>query len=269
MLKIGIIGCGTIGKAIAEYCADKLKNRVLLRALFDMDKAKAEALKTTISSKAAIVDSMDSLIKVSDLVVEAASVEAATELLDKAIKARQDVMIMSVGALAGTQDFISLAREAGCKVYIPSGAILGLDGIKAAALAGIDTITLTTTKPVKGLKGAPYIQEKKIDLDTLKGDTVIFDGSARDAIKAFPKNINVSCILGLAGVGMDKTKVKIICSPKANSNTHEIKVSSKAGEFFIQARNVPSPENPKTSYLALLSAIATIKNIVDSINIGT
>jgi len=147
--------------------------------------------------------------------------------------------------------------------------VLGLDGVKAARLGAITEVTLTTRKPPAGLKGAPYIEEKGIDLDAIKDEELIFEGAAGEAIKAFPKNVNVSATLSLAGIGAEKTKVRIICSPKYVRNSHEIELKGEAGTFFIRAENVPSPDNPKTSYLAVLSALATLKGIASAVRVGT
>ncbi len=256
-IKIGIVGYGTIGAAIGKYCRDMLSDDVELEAVFDLVKDKRT------------VESLDELIKKSDLIIEAASANISAKVLEKVIRAKKDVMIMSVGGLVGREDLLASARENDCRVYIPSGAICGLDGVKAAALKKIDSALLTTKKPPKGLKGAPYIEEKRIDLDSIKDERVIFEGSALEAIKAFPKNINVSAALSLAGIGAEDTRVKIICSPAATRNIHEVELIGEFGRLSVKAENVPLPDNPKTSFLAVLSATACLKGIVDSVRIGT
>ncbi|NQT06252.1 MAG: DUF108 domain-containing protein, partial [Candidatus Omnitrophica bacterium] len=200
---------------------------------------------------------------------ESASAAAVPEILKKAINAGKDIMVMSVGGLVADEDLIGLAKKSGSTLYIPSGAICGLDGVKAAAMKGIEEAILTTRKPPKGLKDAPYINKKAIDLDSLKSDKVIFDGTAQEAVREFPKNINVSAVLSLAGIGAKKTRVRIICSPGQKSNIHEIEVKGEFGKLTARTENVPSPNNPKTSFLAALSAIATLKGIVENIKIGT
>jgi aspartate dehydrogenase len=161
------------------------------------------------------------------------------------------------------------ALERGVTVILPSGAIAGIDAVKAAKIAGIDSVTLTTSKPPYSLKGAPYLEEKGIDLDSIEKETVIFEGSALQAVKAFPKNINVSALLSIAGSGFGDTKVRIITSPEYNRNIHEIRLESKAGTFTFRAENVPFPSNPKTSYLAALSAMAALGEYLSGIRIGT
>jgi len=268
-LKIGIIGCGSIGTAIARYSASDLSDAVIVKTFFDIDKDKASALKEETFKDASIATSVEQAVKECDLIIETASKDVVPEVLENAIRLKRDIMIMSVGGLVGKGDLLDLARRKNCRVYIPSGAISGLDGIKAASLKKIDSAVLTTRKPPKGLKGAPYIEKNRIDLDSLDSEKLIFEGSAKDAIEAFPKNINVSAALSIAGIGAQRTKVRIICSPKSEKNIHEIELKGEFGSFFIKTENVPSPDNPKTSFLASLSAIATLRGIVDSVRIGT
>jgi len=179
---------------------------------------------------------------------------------------------MSTGALIDDELFREISRiakERGRKVYVPSGAIVGLDNIKAAAVRPIKEVTLTTRKPPQSFEGAPLIREKQIDLSSLEKPLLLFEGPAREAVKIFPKNVNVSASLSLAGIGPDRTKVRIIADPQAKSITHEIHVKGEFGEIRTQTFNKPFPANPKTSYIAALSAIATLRKICGSIIIGT
>jgi aspartate dehydrogenase len=180
-------------------------------------------------------------------------------------------MIMSVGALADVELYRSIRRmasEHGSKVYLPSGAISGLDGLKSASSGSIKSVTLTTTKSPESLEGAPFIREKKIDLKGLKGPTTIFEGSAAEAVRAFPANVNVAATLCLAA-REGNVRVRIIADPNIKVNRHEIVAEGDFGQMTTRVENVPSPKNPKTSYLAALSAIATLRSIVEPIKIGT
>jgi len=179
---------------------------------------------------------------------------------------------MSVGALGDEKLLDSIKKEvesAGKKVHVPSGAISGIDGIKAAKIAGIEEVTLTTRKPAKTLASSAYVREYGIDLTKIKKPTVIFEGPAREAVKAFPESVNVAATLSLAGVGFNKTKVRVVADPSLDRNVHEIHVKGKAGEFITEAKNMPSPDNPRTSYLAALSAIRTLRNLTETIQVGT
>jgi aspartate dehydrogenase len=178
-------------------------------------------------------------------------------------------MVMSVGGLIGHEDLLKKASKKCVKVYIPSGALCGVDGLKSSSTGRIKSVTLTTRKPPKGLEGAPYIKEHNINLAAIKNETVIFTGSAKDAIKAFPQNVNVSAVLSLAGIGAGKTRVRIITSPQYTKNIHEVEIESEAGRIFTRTENVPSKTNPRTSELAVFSAIATLKGITDSVRLGT
>lgn len=267
--KIGIAGCGAIGSEIARAVLKDLASSARLSALYDIDPLKARGLSERLKRTALCVPSLKSLINKSDIVVECASAQASLGIARLAIKSRRDCMLMSVGGLLEGEKILESARRAGVRLYIPSGAICGIDGLKAHSLAGLKKVLLTTRKPATALKNAPYVIANKIDLSRIKKETLIFSGKAKDAVRAFPQNINVAAVLSLAGMGKNKTMVRIIASPKANINSHEIEIASQAGETFIRCDNIPSPDNPKTSYLAVLSAISMLKQIFNSVKIGT
>ncbi len=267
-LKLGIIGCGTIGAAIAEACLTKLKDKVELAALYDIDERKVDEISRLTGSDIK-KDSMEAVFNKADLVIEAAASSVSRDVVKKAVEKSKDVMVMSVGGLVESETLLEEARGKNVKVYFPSGAICGIDGLKAAGLDGIKSVRLTTKKPPKSLEGAPYVKLKGIDLNSINGEEVLFEGNAREAIKGFPKNVNVSSVLSLAGIGAKKTVVRIIVSPEYTKNTHEVEIAGDFGRIMTKTENVPSKKNPKTSELAILSAVATLKGIVDSVRIGT
>lgn len=267
-MRIGIIGCGAIGSEIARASVTSLENRIELVALYDIDKGKSKALSTSVK-KNIVANSPDEVFDKADLVVESAAAGVSEGLLKKAIEKSKDILIMSVGGLIASAKLLEEARRKNVKVYLPSGAVCGIDGLKAAKASNIKKVTLTTRKPVKGLRGAAYLKEKKIDLDSIKGEKVVFEGSALEAVKGFPKNINVASLLSLAGLGADHTTVRIVTSPAYTKNTHEIEIISEAANITTKTENVPSENNPKTSKLAFLSAIATLKGAAESVRIGT
>ena len=154
------------------------------------------------------------------------------------------------------------------RLFIPSGAICGIDGVKAANIEKISSAVIKSTKSPKSLEGAPYIIKNKIDLRKIKKKTKIFEGSALEAIKGFPKNVNVSATLSLAGIGAKKTKVIVVVDPKIKRNMHEIEVVGSFGKLTTKTENVLSPLNPKTSHLAVLSACTTLKRLTGNIKIG-
>lgn len=206
------------------------------------------------------------------IVIEAASQEAVRQYAAKILSSNKDLMVMSAGALlddALLSRMIEVARENGRRIYVPSGAIVGLDNVKSAAIGKIDEVILVTKKPPISFRGAPYVEKSKIDLSSIKEPLVLYEGIAREAVKLFPQNVNVAATLSLAGVGPDRTRVKIIVDPNITSIVHEIYVKGEFGEIFTRTVNKPFPNNPRTSYVAALSAIATLKRISGNIVVGT
>ncbi|MFH1379887.1 MAG: aspartate dehydrogenase [bacterium] len=261
MKKIGIVGCGAIGTEIAR-AIDAQVIRARLSHICDTDAARTGRLADQLSTKPSTVK-LAELISNTDIVVESAGQNSVKEITELCIKHTKTVLVMSVGYfLKDMALFEKAGKHKGC-VILPSGALAGMDAVSAARLAHIDSATLTTTKPPRGLRGAPYLEEHNIDLDTITGPTVVFEGSAIEAVKAFPANINVSAVLSFAGAGPEKTTVKIIADPHTDRNTHEVEILGDSGRIYTRTENVPSPTNPKTSYLAVLSAIAVLKQLCD------
>lgn len=208
---------------------------------------------------ARIAGSLEEVVEGSDVVVEAATAAAAREVVPMALEAGRDVLMMSIGALVDEAFYgrlRSLAAGNGAKIYLPSGAMAGIDGVKAGALGGLKSVTLVTTKPPRSLG---------VDVDKW---TVVFSGSAREAIRLFPKNVNVAVCLSLAGLGADETWVQVVADPLATHNEHKLIVEGAFGRMRLELMNLPHPDNPKSSFLASLSAIATLRRIVDPVQIG-
>ena len=269
-LKIGIVGCGAIGSSLAKEIVVGLRDTAGLAALYDIRPEKSRLLSwQLIKNSKFCVSDLDALIKKSDLVIEASCAKAAWEIARKSLTCGRKVMVMSVGGMVGhLGQLFALAAKHNAQVYFPSGAIAGIDGLKAANIAGVKRIVLTTRKHPDAFSGVEYVA-KKFKLAGLKEDKVLFNGTAAQAVKYFPQNINVAAVLGLAGIGMQKTKVRIIASPRVRKNIHEILIESKAAKIFTRTENILHPQNPKTSYLAVLSAIATLKQILQPVKIGT
>lgn len=268
-MKIALIGCGNIGTVIAQAIMDKKVN-VELEYVYDIDDEKAKKFAERFQTKFKQFDEI--LREDLDLIIETASQEAVRTLIPKVLEAKKNVMIMSTGALVNEsllRKIKDLAKKNNLKVYLPSGAILGLDGIKSANIGKIESVTIKTRKPPKSLKGAPFFEKNPVDLDQIKNPTIVYEGPAKEAVKLFPVNVNVAASLSLAGIGPEKTKVQIIVDPNIKSNIHEIVAEGSFGTIKTRSENVPSPDNPKTSYLAALSAIATLKKITEPIQVGT
>jgi aspartate dehydrogenase len=271
--RVGLVGCGTIGSQLAVAVdSDKIANASLV-ALFDVSESNLQNLKSKLHSNPnAYSDFGKFLGSGADIIIEAASQDAVRSFGKAILEAGKDLMIMSVGALAD-KDFLAellqAAAKKGCRIYVPTGAIAGIDAIRSVRNL-LDSVTLTTTKSPKALAGAPFFETGKIKLDEITKSTVIYEGTAAEAVRAFPANVNVAAVLSLAGIGVDKTKVRIVADPQATTNQHEIAAAGSFGEIKITVNNVPSPGNPKTSFLAVLSAIECLRAICDDgIRIGS
>lgn len=270
MIQIGIIGCGFIGSQIC-LAADAGDVNAELSAVFDFSEEKADAVLKLLKASAPKKCSPEEMMTFCDLIIECASQEAVLKYALPAAEKGIDLMILSVGAFQNPEFYVQLKEAAArnrSKIYIPSGAIAGTDGLKAAAVAGLSSVSVTTRKPVSGLVGSPYLQDRQIDLSRLTEPKIVFEGSAAEAVIGFPKNVNVCATVSLCGLGFDKTTVRIIADPTLSENIHELDVSGDFGHLKMTIENQPSPQNPKTSYLAALSAISTLKKITDPIQIG-
>jgi len=269
LLRIGIAGCGAIGSSLAKSVAADFTGKAELTGLYDVETEKAYSLANKLGLKVAVLN-LEELINKADLVIEASKAASSYDIARSALSFSKDIMIMSVGGLIGHYNELkALAEEKRARVYIPSGAICGIDGLKAAKCSGIKSVTLTTRKPPKAFLGVAYVLKKKIKLEDIKEDTLIFEGNASQATRAFPQNINVAATLSLAGIGPENTIVRIVASPSVTRNVHEIEIISDAGRIVCRSENEIHPENPKTSYLAVLSAIGTLRQILEPVKIGT
>lgn len=211
---------------------------------------------------------LDELIAAADLIVEAAGGHVVAELAKKVFAAGKDLMVISVGALLDHPEVIEKSRQSGCRLFVPSGAIAGLDGVKSACAGEVSHVTITTRKPPEGLEGAPFLARRGIKLAGLREEKEIFSGSARDACQGFPANVNVSAAVSLAGIGPDRTRVRILAVPGLKRNCHDIEVEGEFGQLQVSIENIPS-ENPRTGKLTVLSIIRSVRDVVDSVRIGT
>jgi aspartate dehydrogenase len=205
-------------------------------------------------------------------VLEAASHEAVREHLVPLLEAGVHVVVLSAGALA--DDGLRRAAEAaavrgGALFYVPSGGIGGLDALKTACLAGVDQVSIQVAKPPAAWKGIDFVEKSGVDLDRLQAPHVLFEGPARQGVPHFPQNVNIAAVLALAGVGMDRTWLKVVADPALTLNTHTIRVSGASGRITLVLENVPSPENPKTSWLACYSALAALQSLGSRVRYGT
>jgi aspartate dehydrogenase len=275
---IGIIGCGTIGTELAIAIDKGRVKNVSVIVLFDKVKNAAESVRVKLQNhNPSTYDSFQEFVSSSsfnktDIIVEAASQDALQRFGKTILQSGKSLMIMSVGALADSHflsELVDTAAKNLVRIYIPTGAIAGIDAIRSVRTV-LDSVILTTTKSPRALVDAPFFDDARIDMNKIMNRMLIYEGTAKDAVKKFPSNINVAAVLSLAGIGIEKTIVKIIVDPNANTNQHEIVATGKFGEIKISVNNIPSMTNPKTSFLAILSAIECLSSACNGIvRIGT
>jgi aspartate dehydrogenase len=254
-MNLGIIGCGAIGTDVA-LAADHMKeiNRIYIH---DCNKTASEKLNKQLTKGA--IKTVEGFLKDVDVVFEAASQQAVVQYAQMVLDEGKQLVIMSIGSMFDDnlrKKLEDTARKQHCKIYLPSGAVCGIDGVFAASIEKLDSVTLVTTKPPKSLG------------KSVENRTVIFNGTARDAVKEFPKNINVAACLSLAGIGFDHTKVEIVADPVETRISHKILAHGRFGRLRAEVENMPNPNNPQSSYMASLSAIAILRRIIDPIQIG-
>lgn len=267
MLKIGIIGYGTIGEDIANAISNHEAGEVELQAVLVRNRAKVE---NAASLPFLITEREDEFFSQPlDVVIESAGHEAVHKYGAKTLANGSDLIMVSVGAFADEELYKSLqqvAQEHKRKIIIPSAAIGGLDRIAAGSVGPMDEVTLITRKPPKAWFGT--LVEQQVDLHNLSEPHCAFEGVARDSARLFPESVNVSAALSLAGVGFDQTKVKVYADPTITSNVHEIQAKGKFGSISLQISNTPSSRNPKTGYIVAMSIIKTLRNLSTPLIIG-
>lgn len=267
-LPIGIIGAGSMGRYVAKALLAGDVEGAVLTAVADIVLPPEDFLKRLADHSVAYVDRFELLTRHPiRLVIECANQGAARQCAGYFVSKGIDLVLMSVGALIDG-DFLSglsaTAGAKGCRIYVPSGAIGAIDALSAAKLHGLEKVVLTTRKPPGSLDSVDGIDFKKIT-----EPTVVYEGKALEAVKKFPKNVNVAAALSLAGLGPDKTTVCVVADPGIDRNIHEVKVKGAFGAFKIRLSNNPSPQNPKTSYLACMSVVSLLKKILSPVQIGS
>jgi len=266
MMRVGIVGLGIIGQALAK-AIDQGEVAAQLTAVHSRTVEKAQAFAHTLCRVPEVVD-MAGVVARCELVIEAATQAVLSTLAPTVLEAGKGLMVLSVGALLEHPEWSALAARYGGRLYVPSGAIVGLDGLKGACAGRVDAVTITTRKPPQGLAGAPYVEAHGIDVYAFSTETVIFEGSAREACKGFPANVNVAAAVSLAGIGPDRTRIRILVAPGSTRNRHDVEVQGEFGRLTTHIENVPT-DNPRTGKLAYLSAIAMLKQLVSPCHYGT
>ena len=267
-LTVGIAGCGTIGRRVAAELDSGFAPRAVLGAIASRDMERAKRFADTLASRPPAV-SLERMAEMVDIVVEAAPASAMDAIAAATLSAGKDLMALSGGALLERDDLFALAAANGATIYIPSGAIAGLDGVAGAAAGRVDSVEMVTRKPPAGLTGAPGIEKAGIDLSAVREPTIVFEGDALEACRLFPANVNVSAALSMAGVGARRTRIRIYADPTVDKNTHDITVEGEFGRLSIRIENVPSASNPRTGVMSALSALAALRRISSTVRVGT
>ncbi|MEW6201503.1 MAG: aspartate dehydrogenase domain-containing protein [bacterium] len=263
--RVGILGCGTIGTYVAKFLdSDELP--AILAGVCDRDPERAESLITHLKNTVHIYD-INKLVHYSDLIVECASAQAVDEIVILCCEHQKHLVVLSIGGLR--TEHLERAARSRISLTIPSGAIGGLDAIQAHADAGIEELTLTTRKPPAAYRQVEWVIKQGIDVDDIKGETVLFEGSADSAVERFPQNVNVAGTLKIVSGDFSGLRVRVIADPHVHYNLHEIYVRSRIGAATTRFENLPSPENPKTSALACHSAVATLRKMLSNVKKGT
>jgi len=266
-INIAIAGLGAIGKMLARKLGEGALPGMALAAVSARDPDKARRALAEAGADAPVLG-LDQLADVADLVVECAPAAIFAEIARPTLMAGKKLMALSVGALLSHYELVEAARKHGGQIIVPTGALLGLDAVSAAAEGTIHSVNMVTRKPVKGLLGAPYLTEHRIAIEDIKAPLKIFDGSAREAAIGFPANLNVAVALSLAGIGPDKTHLEIWADPTVTRNTHRIVVDADSASLDMTIANIPS-ENPKTGRITALSVIAALRKMHAPLRVGT
>jgi aspartate dehydrogenase len=270
-LRVAVAGFGAIGKVVAEHIDSKLHGGIEgleLAAVSARDGARAERAMAGFARPVPVVP-LARLGENADIVVECAPAAVLRDIAEPALTAGRTLIVLSCGALLENFDLVELARRQGGRILVPTGALLGLDAVQAAAVGDISRVHMITRKPPNGLDGAPYLVELGISVLGIREPRCVFTGTAREAARGFPANVNVAAALALAGIGPDRTTIEIWADPEVTRNTHRIELEADSVRLSMQIENVPSVENPKTGRLTPLSVIALLRKLSSPLAIGT
>jgi aspartate dehydrogenase len=264
--RVAVAGLGSIGARVVQEL-DRGMEGLVLTAVSARNIAKHRDWLDKLAAKPEVLP-IEKLAEAADIVVECAPSNLVRSIVAPVVASGKTAIVLSVGALLGNEDLIELAKTNGGRIVVPTGALIGLDAMTAAAEGTIHSVRMVTRKPIEGLLGAPHLVENNIDIEGIAEPLKVFEGTAREAAKGFPANLNVAVALSLAGIGPDRTRVEIWADPTVTRNTHRIEVDSDSARFSMAIENIPS-ENPKTGRITALSVIACLRKQRTSLRIGT
>jgi aspartate dehydrogenase len=266
MTRVAIAGLGTIGRVLARRLHDGIPG-LTLACVAAGNRAKAQAWLEAQQIVCPVVE-LETMPDHADLAVECAPASAIENICRPMLEAGKAVMVLSAGALLARPHLMDLARERNGQIIVPTGALLGLDAVTAAAEGTIASVRMKTRKPPNGLAGAPYLVANNISVDGLNEAKRVFAGNAREAAAGFPANVNVAAALSLAGIGPERTHIEIWADPAVDRNCHSIEVDVDSARFSLTIENVPS-ENPKTGKITALSVLAALRKLHAPLRVGT
>ena len=267
-LRLAIGGLGAIGLAVARKVDAGAIPGLVLTAVAARDQDKARGRISEFRSRPELV-SLAELAERADVVLESVPARHFAEIAEPAIALGRIFMPLSVGQLLGHMDLVERAKATGARILVPTGALLGLDAVRAVAEGAVESVRITTRKPPRGLAGAPHLVQHGISVEGLKAPLRVFEGSAREAIIGFPANVNVAVALSLAGIGPDRTRIEIWADPAVDRNVHTIEVRSDSSDLSMTIANIPSVENPATGKVTALSAIAALRRLTAPLVVGS
>jgi aspartate dehydrogenase len=272
-MRVGLLGGGSIARLFLDHIRrGDLGDDVEVVAIAGRtggSRGKALAEKYSVEF---VTDLPSLMAQRPDVVVEAASHTAVHEYAEALLAQGVAVIVLSGGALHDDvlrERLESAARSSGSLLYVPSGGIAGLDALKAACIAGVDEVEITVMKPPGAWKNIPYVEQQHVDLDRMSEPRVLYEGPARAGVPLFPANVNIAAVLSMAGIGFDRTRLKVVADPGIRHNTHLISIRGRTGNISIKVENVPAPDNPKTAWLACYSALAALKLAKSPVRYGT
>lgn len=266
-VRIAVAGLGAVGWPVVQALDAGRLPGCRLSAVAARNAEKAHAQLQQLDTPVPLV-ALEALHTHADVVVECLPPALLKSVAEPVLAAGKTVVVLSVGALLRYPELMEQALQGPGRILIPSGAALGLDALAAAAEGEISSVKLVTRKPPAGFRGAPLVEEQGIDLDALASPLKLFEGSARDAARDFPSNLNVAVALSLAGIGPDRTTLEVWADPGVSRNTHRVEVVSDSSILSMQIENLPS-ENPKTSRITALSVLALLRKLPAAVRVGT
>lgn len=265
-LRVGVVGLGAVGRAVARAVETSIPGYVLT-AVSARRRETSQAFVASLRSPVPVL-AAGRMADACDVVVECAPAAVFEEIAGPVVAQGKQLVVLSAGALLDSWHLVDEAASTGARILVPTGALLALDAVQAAAEGVVHSVRMTTRKPVLGLLDAPHLLRTGQLQQAPDAPVRVFSGTARDAAAGFPANLNVAVALALAGIGPDRTMLEVWADPALTRNVHEIEVEADSASFSMRIANVPS-ENAKTGRITALSVVALLRKRTSTLQIGT